>query len=267
VASAHVGGAGPFEGEPALYHWPWYWNLPGLGPWLLLALGIVLPRTNRDPRTLLIFIPMLVLAFLWQRVAGRMGITSANQLMFSFLIEFLAVGAGLLWLNADKLAKYRGVVRCAASLGMLLLADAAAIGAWSRTFPGNIRELLVFTLLTGVVMLASLGLTRRLARRRYHPLRFALWLATWSVLGSLITIVAIAGILALTTSFAIDNLQTAFIQVVVPGLALGLCLGAIHLPYLLLMFTSPFFRRRFQIWLGVEPVSLPAAPVGAIPGT
>jgi hypothetical protein len=32
---------------------------------------------------------------------------------------------------------------------------------------------------------------------------------------------------------------------------LGLCLYAIDLPYLLLMFRSPFFRQRFHIWLGV----------------
>jgi hypothetical protein len=253
VASARVDGAGPFEGAPAVFPWHWSWNLVGLGPWLLLALGVALPRTNRDPRALLIFIPMLVLAFLWQRVAGWMGITSANQIVFSFLTEFLAVGAGLLWLNADRLARYRGLVRCAASLGLVLLADAAALVAWSRTFPGSIRELLIVTILIGVVVLVSLGLARRRARRRYDPLRFALWLAAWSVLLALSLVAVPAGISIVAGSPAVDDLRSAFQRVVVPGLALGICLYAVHLPYLLLMFTSPFFRRRFCAWLGAEP--------------
>jgi len=236
-----------------------------LGPWLLLALGVALPRANRDPRALLIFIPMLVLAFLWQRVAERMGIPSASQLIFSFLIEFLAVGAGLLWLNADRLARYRSLVRFAAGLGLVLLAAAAALLAWSRTFPGNILELLVVTVLIGVVMLVSLGMTRRLARRRYRPLHFALWLATGSILTALGLMAAVAGISTLTGSAVIDDLRSAFQRVVVPGLALGICLYAVHLPYLLLMFTSPFFRRRFQIWLGVEPRATQPDPARGIP--
>ena len=77
--------------------------------------------------------------------------------------------------------------------------------------------------------------------------------AFWSALAfALVGGMAFVGVLMLTDSYDPRFLWSIIAQIVTLGLVLGLCLYVIHLPYLLLMFTSPFFRRRFQIWLGVE---------------
>jgi hypothetical protein len=241
--------------EPVLYHWPWYWHLPALGPWLLLALAIALPRTNRHRHALLIFVPLLVLGLLWRRVTKLTGVPSASEMQFSFVIEFLAVGMALLWLNADKLGRYPGVVRFAVSLGILLLADLAAVLSYWGAFPGQTSMSIAFTAIMGIVLLVSLTLTRRLAHKRYNPLRFMLWLAAWSTACSITGAAALVGISVLSNPYAIHNLPIILVQMIVPGLALSLCLYAVNLPYLLLMFTSPFFRRRFHIWLGVAAES------------
>jgi hypothetical protein len=57
------------------------------------------------------------------------------------------------------------------------------------------------------------------------------------------------------SSYDIHDLQHIITQILVPGLVLGLCVYAVNLPYLLLMFSSPFFRRRFHVWLGVATES------------
>jgi hypothetical protein len=255
AASAKIDGAGPFEGASVFYHWPWYWHIPGMAPWLLLALAIALPKINRHRHALLIFIPMLVLGLLWRRVTKLTGMSSVNETQFSSLIEFLAVGIALLWLNADRLAKYHGVTRFVMSLGIMLLADLAAIITYGGAFSIQSALLLVAAAIISVVLLVSLALTRRLAHRRYAPLQFMLWLAAWSTACSIAVAVASAGISMLSDPSNVLDLQTIAKEIVVPGLVLGLCLYAINLPYMLLMFTSPFFRRRFHIWLGVPAES------------
>jgi hypothetical protein len=103
-----------------------------------------------------------------------------------------------------------------------------------------------------LALLVPLALTRWLARRQYRPVRFMVWLAVWCLVFMLVGGMAFVGGLMRSDSYDPRFLWSVIAQVVALGLVLGLCLYVIHLPYLLLMFTSPFFRRRFQIWLGVE---------------
>ena len=256
IAATPRGGAvGPAVGAPVACYWPWYRHLPSLGPWLLLALAVALPRTNRQRHALLIFVPMLVLRLLWARVTQLTGMPSATDAQFSFLAEFLALGLALLWLNAERLGGCHVFGRLAGSLGILLLADLAAVTSYWGAFPRQTGMLLVVTATVGVILLVSLTLTRRLAHRRYRPLRFMLWLAAWSSVCSVAWTAALVGVLMLATPYPIHGWRTILTQIVMPGLAISLCLYAANLPYLLLMFTSPFFRRRFRVWLGAESPS------------
>jgi len=193
------------------------------------------------------------------------GVASASETQFSFFIEFLAVGMALLWLSADTLGRWRGLRWLAAGLGIFLLADLAAVLSYWGTFPGQSRIIIIFTLIVAVILLISLALTRRLVHRRYQPLRFMLWLGVWSMVSSIVGAAAFVGVMVLSVGFPWHNLLPVLVQIVVPGLALSLCLYAVNLPYLLLMFSSPFFRRRFQVWLGVDsllPQVQAAAPDG-----
>jgi len=250
VPSANFGETGWIEGNPVLYHWPWYWHLPTFGPWLLLAIGIVLPRTNRNRQAVLILIPMLIFHLLWGQATKSAGLSSTSREEFRLLCEPLMVGAALLWINADKFGRYHGVMWFTGSLAVILLADFVAVLSYGRTFSGARIEVPAFLAIMGIALLVALALTRLLVHKRYDPLRFMLWLAAWSTLCSLAGMTAFWGVVKPEGAHAIHNLQSALVQVVVPGAVCSLCLYAVNLPYLLLMFTSPFFRRRFHIWLG-----------------
>lgn len=244
---------GPSEGAPVLFHWPWYWHLPALAPWLLLALGLAVPRANRQRQALLILVPALVLALLWNDVTRRTGMNSASRVQFGFLGEFLAVGLALLWLNADRLGRCRRLPEFAANLGLLLLADLAVAMAYGGAFPSQSGLVIVSTIILGIVLLTALTLTRHFAHQRYQPGRFLLWLAAWTALGSIVSVGTFVQVMTLSHLHTLAHPQALLTEVLLPGLVLGLCLYAVNLPYMLLMFTSPFFRRRFRVWLGAEP--------------
>ncbi len=220
----------------------------------MLALAVALPRANRHRHALLIFVPLLILGLLWERVTALTGMPSDSRAQFSFLGEFLVVGVALLWLNADKLGGLRGSARFAGTLGLLLLADLMVTLSYWGSFPGQTGMFIVFTAIMAVILLLSLTLTRWLAHRRYRPVRFMLWLAVWNAVCSVAGAAVFVGVLMLTAG-SVNNGPAVLTEIVVPGLVLGLCLYAVDLPYLLLMFSSPFFRRRFQVWLGATTES------------
>ncbi len=263
VASARIDGAGPFTSQPVLFHWPWYWHLSRLGPWALLALAVALPKRNRDRRSLLIFVPLAILSRLWPVATRPVGFSSVSLDRFNLLFESLVVGLALLWLQADRLRGHAGWVRVPLSLGLILLAGPVAFISASRTLADPMIVILpIFVTILGAVLLAALALARRLTRGRYAPLAFLAWLVVWSLLFTAITAVLLAGIPQfLSSAVPMDLRIRLLLRQGVAGLALGLCLYAINLPYVLLMFRSSFFRQRFRIWLGIEPSGIsPALP-------
>jgi hypothetical protein len=267
VASARMGEAGWVQGTPVLYHWPWYWHLPTCGPWLLLAAGILLPARNRTRMAVLVLVPILIFNLLWGPVTKLAGVSSAATEEFRLLSEPLVIGAALLWRNADTLGRYHGIKRLGAAFGIMLLAGLVAIVSHGRTFSGERSIVLIFIAITAAVLLVSLALTRWRVHGCYTPRRFLLWLAAWSIPCSVLGTIVFHGIVRPST--ILYPTLHILVETLAFGLVLGLWLYTIQLPYLLLMFTSPFFRRRFQVWLGVEsllPQAQAANPEGSCSG-
>ena len=249
VASAKIGGAGSVEGEPVLYYWPWYWHLSRIGPWVLLALAVGAARRNRDRRAILIFVPLAILSLLWPVVVRLVSLPSGSVDQFALLFESLVVGLALLWLNADKFSGYYGLVRVPMSLGILLLAGLVTSMSSGRTISDPVFIVLpIFVAVTGAILLGALALTRRMTHRRYVPFPFMLWLAVWSLLITMAGTALFFTVLLMISQGTI-NAPLLFFQTMMGG-ALGLCLYAVNLPYMLLMFRSSFFRQRFHVWLG-----------------
>jgi NADH:ubiquinone oxidoreductase subunit K len=226
---------------------------------VLLAGAVGVSKRNRDRRTLLIFIPLAILSLLWPLVVPRVSLASASMDQFALLFESLIVGLALFWLHADTLRRHHGFVRGPVSLGLLLLAVLVAVvsAGWTLSDP-TLIIFLIFVAVLGAILLVSLAITRRMVHRRYVPLSFMLWLALWSLLLTTTTVALLIVLPLLVFSWGVIEPQIVLLQSVV-GLALGLCLYALNLPYMLLMFSSPFFRRRFQDWLGAAPAPGPGS--------
>ena len=256
VASAKITGAERVESEPVFYHWPWYRHLSRLGPWALLALAVGIPRRNRDRQTMLIFVPLAIFSVLWPLLVPLLHLPNGEAAdQSTLLLEALVVGVGLLWLNADTLRPCPALARSLLSLGILLLAGLVTFVSSGRTFRDPLVTIgLVYLLVLGVILLLALAIARRLTHQRYVPLPFLLWVAAGCALLPTAVTVSLSTVLQLLVSGKAINPTFLVMQAVV-GLALGLCLYVVNLPYLLLMFRSAFFRPRFCAWLGVAAES------------
>ena len=217
-------------------------------------MAVAVPKRNHDRRALLIFVPLAILGILWPFVTGRVNLPSASLDQFNLLFESLVVGIALLWLHADRLRGYRRWVRVPLSLGLMVLAALVAFISDGRALADPlVIDLPFFVAVLGAALLAALALARRMIHERDAPLAFLGWLAVWSLLFTMVSVALVEGVPQFLTSRATLDLRLReLLWQVEAGLALGVCLYVINLPYLLLMFRSSFFRQRFRTWLGVS---------------
>ncbi len=246
------------ESDPVFYHWPWYYHVPSFGLWVVLAVGLAVPKSNRDRRALLVLVPPLILMLLLGPVMRMAGFNPVDLEQFSTMFKVLVVGLALVWLNAGYLSRYRGLVSCALSVGMVLLAAGVGALSYGVEQAHDATLYLLFVVAMSIAFITALRVARRLAGGRYRPLRFMLCLAVSSALISPVGVLAFVGVEELIDPGMFGDLGGVLVYSGLIGFMAALCLYAANLPYMLLMFSSPFFRRRFQDWLGAAPASLPA---------
>ena len=58
MASHEIGGFGTSISQPVVFHWRWYYHLPTLPLWGLIALLLLVPKANSPREAWLILVPL-----------------------------------------------------------------------------------------------------------------------------------------------------------------------------------------------------------------
>ena len=257
VPSGDIGDLGPQEGTAAIYHWKWYYSVPGLAPGVVLLGAILLVKANRHPHALLILLPLLIVNLLWFAMASLLRIPSSAKMQFGPIIASYAAGIAILWLSAHKLGNRNRFVTFllafAVTAGLCFVGNVSYLG-WGS--PGDaVAGLIVLAIMVLAVLLAFV-LAGWCCRNRYGHVRFMLYLALWTVA------VCLAGTLAFySIGFIVGEMpvpvSTVLLVAGVFGLVFATCIYVINLPYMILVLRSPFFRERFYACLRLK--SMPSA--------
>lgn len=266
-AAADLGELGQQLGQGTSYDWKWYYSTSGLAIWLPLLLVFVLPKANHDVRILWILVPLVIVNLLWLAFKAVSGMPSSIASQFDTVFHSAAVGVAVLWLATHYLGRFGGFVRFPMSLGILVAVACLGVLSYSFELSREMPLFLVLLSLLDLVLLGAITLSRRLCGGKYRPARFMLWLALWTLLGSLVAIFAFVGVASLIMAGGPDLSKTlAVLMFILAGLTLGLCLYVLNLPFMILGFAHPFFRERFCACLGLKPMLAPAVPEAALDG-
>ncbi|UCC99150.1 MAG: hypothetical protein JSW66_04540 [Phycisphaerales bacterium] len=245
VPSSDVGDLGPPEGTAAIYHWKWYYSIPGLALGVVLLGAIVLLKANRHPRALLILLPLPVVYLLWSVMAWLLRFPSSTRMQFGSIIASYAAAIALLWLCAHKLGNRNRFITfllaLAVTAGLCFVGVVSYLG-WG--FPTEAVGILIVLAVMVVVMLLAFALAGLCCRSHYGPVRFMLYLALWTVLICPAVTLSLYATVFVLQQTPIPILTVLFIAGI-SGLVLGVCIYVINLPYMILAFISPFFRERF----------------------
>ena len=243
------------EGTATVYPWKWYYSISALGLWIVLALAILLVRSNRDPRILYIFIPIVLIRMLWSRSEPILGAPSEVLEVLRVLIDALVVGMAVLWLLAYKLGNRNRFVSFLLALVVLVAATIVAIVSYQAWSSQAAFQIFIIQAMGIVTMLLVFVLTGWRCRKRYGPWRFMLWLALWTM---------VVSIVGMTTFFLIvegssdpaEELIRQMPQVLLVGSIFAVYIYMLNLPFMILAFASPFFRERFYAYFRLK--SMPA---------
>jgi hypothetical protein len=247
-----IGELGPKEGTTVAYNWKWYYGIPASALWVILVPAIVLVKANRNPRVLLILVPLLILNLLWSVFKRTLGFGSSDTEMFTMLFHSLVMGITAVWLLAHKLSNRNRFVTFL--LALVVMAVAGLTGTTSYGMTEFSSETALISILLAVwasAVIVLFALTGWCCRKRYSGLRFMLWLPVWSVATGIASTLSYFGIGLIIMSIAGNSIPSylMLLQVFAVGLVFGLCLYVINLPYMILAFCSPFFRERFYACL------------------
>jgi hypothetical protein len=260
ISSQDIGSLGIKEGTAKIYTWKWYYSMSVLGLWIVPALAILLFRENRYPRVLLIFIPIFLVRVFWSQfqyiLGAPFGVNSEAPSevleVFRALIDALAIGLAVLWLLAYKLGNRNRIITLVLAMVVLAGVTVIAVVLYQVWIP---FDLVIFQSLGIATMLVIFVLAGWRCRKRYGPWRFMLWLALWAMVISLVAIIAYFLIL----EGQLEELIGQIPKVLYVGFIFGLYIYILNLPFMILAFASPFFRRRFYAYFHLNSMPISSA--------
>jgi hypothetical protein len=264
AAYSDLGGLGTKQGPAAHFVWTMPNLLPLLLPWLVVLALLALPL-NRNGRAWWIWAPLVTLALIGAGLEAAA--QAANNDELSDVVQAVCVtsfGLGAIWLLAASLAR-----RCRAlSLVLVALAFAAvsllafAVSpvseqVWDlrQLVPAVLLYLLLSAVATGLVFAGALNLTGWLCRKRFSRWRVSLLLPLWLWVMWLLS----GGVLGCVGSLGFGE-SFEWVALLMLSLVLALVSYGMIFPFLILSFTSSFYRERLKDLLRL-PATEPSPPL------
>jgi hypothetical protein len=266
VTSSDLGGLGAREGPPVSLVWtvPNLW--PVLLPWLAVLALLALP-SNRNARAWLVWVPLTGMALLGTGLAASCKLPAEQELSyFAHAGRAASFGLAATWLLGAALSR-----RCRALSIVLAALASAAVSllafvvspAWEVVWDwggwdGRLLFPLLFLAGGGLALAGALNLTGWRYRKRFGLVRVSLrlplglwvmWIVVFALIGCGLTLVP-------DEDFYWPG------ALLVGPIALSLVSFALILPFLILSFTSAFYRERFRDLLRLPAESaVPSTPV------
>jgi MFS family permease len=185
-----------------------------------------------------------------------MRIPSEASSMFILLIDCLLIGFILNWLLAERIGNRNRFVTWILSLLVFVLVFCTValnfgMDLNSLSIPVEMIQLSIIIGLTVGILFVSFPLAGFLCRKRFGAVKFSLWMAFWVLATTMGFFLGVGIIEAASMSSSYINI---LLQVLIVGLVYGGILIVGLLPFEIVLFTSSFWRKRFEAIFGLKCV-------------
>lgn len=247
MAQHDLGELGPRESAALSYSWRFVDNLSGVAVWALLVAAIVLLKENRNPKALLILVPLIAVVVLWMGIKfllGRFaGMPSLASAMFDALVTGFAVGLAVVLLIAGRLQRTNRFAIVLLAWAVMAAAFAASlIGSRGLIFDWEAIQLSIFYGVMAVAAILALVIAGLFCRRRFGAGKFMFWLGVWCVLLCAGTLFLAALTVALIQQIRVWDQIGEFLLV---GGIMGIIVYLFLLPFVIFALRSDLYRERF----------------------
>ncbi|MDT8304220.1 MAG: hypothetical protein RQ760_22240 [Sedimentisphaerales bacterium] len=227
--------------------------------WLALILAFVFPKSNRNPRALLIIAPLVVANLFYLLLKTISGMPSSVAQQYGMLFQSISIGIAIMWLIAHKLGNSNHFITFLRALVLMaVICLLGEISYFGLDFSQQTFQTLTMSIMSVFVILLGFVLTGWRCRIRYSSLRFVLYLAFWIIAVCLVSMLVVFLAVSIIKQMNI-SISSVLIMIPIVGLIVGACLYVIVFPFMILAFYSPFFRERFYACLRLKSMTATAA--------
>lgn len=245
VVSADLGEFGPTDGKPVLYHFSPLYHVQGLIPWLLLPLAFIALKENRTAQAVWIIVPVALLAAICWAVVSIMRLPSGSAVQMHMFFTIVVVGFSMIWLFADRI----GIRRRLVALLLAALVYFGFLGANLLTggFGKDAMTVAIMASLSILPILIAFAAATLLSSRSLGKARFL-------IVAGVVLFVSVAVILSVVMliTHPSHSLRGQIGELVSASLIFTGVLFVALTPFLVLLWTNRFWRRRFECVTGIR---------------
>lgn len=235
--------------------------------WLVLILVFLIPKSNRNPRALLIIAPLVIVNLLYLLLKNISGMPSSVAQQYDMLFHSISISIAVMWLIAHKLGNRNHLLTFLQALALMaVICLVGEISYFGLNFSQQTFGTLTMSIMSALVILLGFVLAGWRCRIRYSSLRFMLYLAFWTIVACLVSMFVVFLTVSIIQQMTV-SISSVLIMIPIVSLILGACLYVIVFPFMILAIYSPFFRERFYACLRLKSMPTTAANPNTNPPT
>lgn len=226
-----------------IYDWKFYYSVIGYLPWFALVLAFILFKDNHNRESLYILIPLLIANFFWMLFKIVTKGSPPDTIEFDVVFYSFIIGLSVLWLTSYKFSKLNGLLKFFLSLIIMTIILSAGILTVLSDFSKTTALMFFLFVFVAGATLFGFAWAGRLCKKQYSPKAFLLWSVLCLPVCSITAMIGyfIVGNSIMNSTFKPED----FLQVMAVGLIIGFLLYFVILPFLIISFVIPFYRKRF----------------------
>ena len=207
---------------------------------------LILGLAHRNRTAWLILIPPVLIHLIWLLIKTLGSFSPFEGQMIDQIFISLYISIALLFALAHRIIRQNRTVSF--FLGLCVIAFVGLASFFAYNFGGNDlsqmnRLAIVFNLLMAAAFLLGLTMALFMSRKRFTLLKFIAALFVSSFLFTLVFIFFFG-----LYDFGPSDMDD-FVEILAVGLTFGLLLCGAALPFVILTFTCPFYRRTLETYL------------------
>ena len=259
--SADIGEFGPTNGKPVTYHFSPLYHVQGIIPWLLLPLALVALKENRTRQAAWILVPIVLLAAVYSAVMKLLPMDSGGAVQLNVMFTSIVLGFSMIWLFAERIQNRNRLVTFL--LATLIYFGFLGVNLLSAGFGESIIAIVFLAAISISAIIFAFAIATLTSPKRFSTIRFVIMIGAALFASLLVIFSAITFIFYPPANVPAGARLT---EVLTASFFGSLIYYTGLLPFLVMLYANPFWRKRFEAVLGIQTkVSIESQPPTKIP--
>jgi len=249
-----MGEFGPTDGDPVTYHFNLLYHVQGIIPWLLLPLAFVALKENRTLQAAWILAPIVLLTIVYSVVMNILQMDSGGTVQLNVIFTILVLGFSMVWLFAERIGSRNRLVTFL--LITLIYFSFLGVNLLSGGFGKDMIAIASLAAISIPAIIFAFIIAALNSPKSFNTARFIIYVgaALFSVL--LIIFSIFMFIFHPATDLPINS---RIVELLIASFFISLIYYVGLLPFLVLLLSNIFWRKRFESVLGIQ-TKIPIEP-------